>query len=315
MRDARQHETDDGWRVTARFHPPAADLAELVIDYAIYDSGPAWSKPRTNLYAPGPANVSLTFDAGPVVARIRHRQHEWTNGSVLFGPTSHPIHAESNGGRLIGFGLTPLGWGHLIPRPADELANRVTPLAEAIGGHAERRLHAALAAAHDDAAIVATLDETLRHWLMPSGGDDDVIRALTALLLDPAIDDVATIVTRLSISPRQLRRITGRYFGFPPKLLIRRTRFMRALMAIADGNHAAAAFDAIAPGYHDQSHFIRDAKLFLDTTGRRFLRDATPLMEAMRRGRRARFGKPLQGLIAPGRDNLVACLDDSTPAA
>ncbi|UVO52027.1 helix-turn-helix domain-containing protein [Sphingomonas sp. SUN019] len=301
--------------VRARFHTPARDLAQFVIDYAIYDSGPAGSFPRSNIYAPGPANIALTFNAGPVRARIRHWRHEWTDGSVLFGPTSHPIHVESNGGRLIGFGLTPLGWSRLIPHSADKLANRVTPLSGVIGAFAERRLHTTLAAADDDAAIVATLDMSLRRWLLPPGEDEAVIRALSDALLDPAVGDVARIVDRLDISPRQVRRVASRYFGFAPKLLLRRIRFMRALMAMAETDPATIDFGSVAPGYHDKSHFIRDAQLFLDMTGRRFLRDITPLMETMRQGRRARFGQPLQGLMMPGRDNIGPQLDDSRPPA
>lgn len=302
----------DSVGVSARFHAPAGDLAGFVIDYAIYDSGPAGSCPRRDLYAPGPPNVTLTFDAGPVGARIRHFRHEWTNGAALFGPTSRAIHVDSNGGRLIGFGLSPLGWSRLIPHPAAEFANRVTPLAAVMGATAERRLYAALAAARDDRAIVAALDRELRRWLLPPGDDDAAIGAMTALLFDPAISDVSTITDRLALDARRLRRITLRYFGFPPKILLRRARFMRALMTLAQ--HGGDA-ESAPPGYHDYSHFIRDAKLFLDTTGKRFLRDITPLMDAMRRGRLARFGQPLQGLIAPGRDNVPASLDGPTLAA
>ena len=156
----------------------------------------------------------------------------------------------------------------------------------------------------EDSAIVAVLNDFVAGALRPSSPDEEVIARLIEALLDPALDDVALLAERIGERPDALRRVANRYFGFPVKLLLRRNRFVRALMAMDRSDVPAIDFPAVAPGYHDRSHFIRDAQLFLGMTGRQFLRDITPLMEAMRRGRRARFGQPLQGLIAPGRDNV-----------
>lgn len=295
--------TSDG--VVTRFYAPAPDLAPFVIDYTIHDSGPAYSQERINHYLPGPANVCLTFDAGPIRARIRNFRREWTSDSMVFGPTSIGMEIASNGGRLIGFGLTPLGWSRLFRRSAKAMANRIEPWRPGGDEAGVIRLRRALAAADDDAAIAATLDDFLREHIGVPTTDDALIAVLTTALLDPAIEDVAQVAARVGASADAIRRVANRYFGFPVKLLLRRNRFVRALMAMDRTNISPADFAAIAPGYHDRSHFIRDAQLFLGMTGRQFLRDITPLMEAMRRGRRARFGQPLQGLIAPGRDNLI----------
>ena len=137
--------TSDG--VVTRFYPPAPELAPYVIDYTIHDSGPAGSRRRINHYLPGPANICLTFDAGPIRARIRNFRRDWGSGSMVFGPTSHGMEIESDGGRLIGFGVTPLGWSRLMARSAKSMANRIEPLADTIGASDERRLRRDLEAA------------------------------------------------------------------------------------------------------------------------------------------------------------------------
>ena len=300
--------------VRSRSYPPAADLADCVIDYGIHDSGPPNSQRRMNRYLPGPANICMLFDAGPLHGNIRNRHVSWQNDTILFGPTSTRIEVESNGGRMVGLGLTPVGWTRLIGAPAHRYANRMVPLGEVIGATASDRLRAAVRMASCDAEIVMALDNMIRPMVAVPFGDEPLVQALHRLLLDPDVCDVATILARLDLTADALRRLATRHFGFPPKLLIRRTRFVRALMLMAETEGLAVDFASRAPGYHDRSHFLRDARLFLGVTGRQFLREITPLMDAMRATRRARFGTPLQGLIAPGRDNLVATPSSHRPA-
>lgn len=293
--------TRDG--VAMRFRAPAPALAELVIDYGFYDSGPAGSRVRLNEYMPGPANLSMTFDAGPVKAAMRSHKLEWTNDAVVFGPTSYAFRAESHGGRLIGVGLTALGWARLFGKHADVHANRVVPLASLWGEARASAFHSALArAGTDEDAAVATLDRALSAALLPPLRDLEAIRTLTAIVQDPSVEDCAAAAARLGVPDTQLRRIAKQYFGFGPKLLMRRNRFMRALAAMTrpDADDAAVAFTP----YYDQSHFIRDAHLFLGRTARQFGSQLTPMMEGMLQGRADRFGAPIQGLITAGRDNM-----------
>jgi hypothetical protein len=306
--------TPDGVAVT--YMAPAADLAEWVIDYALYDSGPAGSRVRLNRYLPGPANVALVFDAPPLRVRIRNRRYDPAPAALLFGPTSQLIEVESDGGRLVGFGVTPLGWARLFGIDAADAANRVVALADLWGEGPTAALVAALAPARDPAAVAAALDTGLRRLARPPIADEERIRALTRLILDPAIDDSATAAAALGFTLPRLRRLAKAHFGFTPKLLMRRTRFLRALMEVVRAGDAAD-FARVAPTYYDRSHFIKDAQLFLGMTARQFAVQMTPLMDAMRRGRRRRFGQPLQSLIAAGRDNVAAApgvLDGAGPA-
>jgi hypothetical protein len=295
--------TSDG--IVVRYRAPAADLATLVTDYGFYDSGAANAQRRDNDYLPGLANVCLTFDGGPVHARIRNRALTWTNAAVLFGPTSRAMQVESNGGRLVGFGVTPLGWARLFARPARAYADRVVPLDALLPRDRVAALYRALHAARDEDTAAAALDAAIRALLRPLPRDAATVIALAAAVQDADVVECAQIAERLDLPPTQLRRVAHRHFGFGTKLLLRRTRFLRAAAALMAGGDAQLAL----AGYYDHSHFIRDAQQFLGKTARQFAGAQTPLMAAMQRGRAARFGKPLQSQIEPGRDNLPHPLD------
>ena len=72
----------------------------------------------------------------------------------------------------------------------------------------------------------------------------------------------------------------ARFFGsqcrlrFRPKLLLRRARFLRTLTRLEEDPQANWV-DVLDLGYHDQSHFIRDAHEFLGMAPGDFLRMPT----------------------------------------
>ena len=101
------------------------------------------------------------------------------------------------------------------------------------------------------------------------------------------------------ISPDTLRRLAVRHFGFTPKMLLRRARFLRSFVQLfVSGNPTDVT--AIDPSYHDMPHFLRDANTFLGTTPRRFMQLANPFLTASVRARAAVLGAPTQALhVAP----------------
>ncbi len=67
--------------------------------------------------------------------------------------------------------------------------------------------------------------------------DEPAIRALIALLAIDGSVDIATITDRMNLSGHTLRRISVRYFGLSPKLLLMRG----ALPAIVHAHDRAGA--------------------------------------------------------------------------
>ena len=219
--------------------------------------------------------------------------------AIIQGPTSRPTFIRGHAGRAFGIGVLPTGWNRLWRVSAHEWADRFTPLATIMGEDAGR-LETAVKAAPDfesrvDAAnrfMLAMLDKSTPSPL------DDQIKALFQVLIDPASATVEQITTTLGLPQSRLARLSKRGFGFPPKLLLRRQRFLRML-----GTLHARPYDEwsdfLDPQYVDQSHMIRDFQRFLGMAPSHYFALKRPVLEAATRGRAALFGQPLQGLHSP----------------
>ena len=73
-----------------------------------------------------------------------------------------------------------------------------------------------------------------------------------------SLDDIAG---RVGVSRRHLVNLTRQSFGFTPKLLVRRARFLRSLLNLDAGAPLSAA--GLDLQYCDYAHFLRDARMFL----------------------------------------------------
>jgi hypothetical protein len=156
----------------------------------------------------------------------------------------------------------------------------------------------------------------LRARLGKAHVDAPRIRMLMEILADDGPTDIVAVANRLDIATHGLRRLSVRHFGFPPKMLLMRARFLRSfvrLMAAGEGVEYAAIDDS----YFDASHFLRDAGTFLGMTPRRFMALTKPFLEASLRARDAVLGSPTQVLhdieAAPARSRQPG--EGARPAA
>jgi AraC-like DNA-binding protein len=86
--------------------------------------------------------------------------------------------------------------------------------------------------------------------------------AIRRLLEGPP--DLAGLPAALKISPRQFERRFKRQVGIAPKLFCRIQRFQRVFREIESGGNWVQA--ALACGYYDQSHLVRDMRQFSGET-------------------------------------------------
>jgi AraC-like DNA-binding protein len=282
-----------------RYDRPADAIADSITGYHLYAAHGPQVMGQKDWFLPGTANVRITLDAGPVAVRIGNRNFDPLPQVALFGPTSRVMEAVTNGGVMIGFGINALGWARLFRRSAQDVHNRIVPLESIAGEALSRRLIRELSAAPDEHAIKPILDGILAPLLGPMPDDADIIRDLMALVVDRDMAGIVQLADTMGVPSSKLRRIAHRYFGMTPKLLIRRTRFLRAFLAMFR-NGDAADYAAIEDGYFDASHFLRDANSFLGTTPRRFMARDTPFLNASVRARAAVLGTPTQALHVIG---------------
>jgi AraC-like DNA-binding protein len=203
--------------------------------------------------------------------------------------------------RSWGIGLLPLGWVRLVGGSAADYANRnVDGSIDPAFRHFAPLLDTILGNPADPAAEAARIDEFLLKLLdrMPPPEDEARIRAAHAALLDLTSGTVADFAKRLGLSSRSLERLSLRAFGFPPKLLLRRQRFLRSLGQFML-DPTLTWIRTLDWQYVDQAHFVRDFKRFMTMSPSSYAALEKPVLRAAAQARAAAAGAPVQVLHRP----------------
>ena len=283
--------------ITVRFHEPPADLAPFFTtfyraDFHVPDGPvsdalqPEWGGVRMFSGTPPRATIG---DCAVISSDIQAQ-----------GPTTQPIVFEMANCSLWGFGLLPLGWATFMGVPAHDYANRIfdgrTEPAFARFAPLADRLTADIA--RQDAEYRAIVD-FFRSEIECHTADRDRILSIHQMLLDPDVTDVASMAVSAGLSQRTLERVSLRAFGFPPKQLLRRQRFMRSLAQFMI-DPSKGWLDAMDETYFDQSQFVRDCHDFLGMAPTDYAAMNHPVMSAFMRERMKALGSPVQTLDQPG---------------
>ena len=256
-----------------RVYLPAEVLRAYVTFYYFVEA----FGPLTDFLYPEWGNVRLTVEGEWRVVNDP-RDRDGPQERVLFGPTDRRGQIVTSGGTTVGFGLTPLGWDRLIGANASGMANRVAEIDCELGVDPHALQSSFKADGDDDAAGVARFDEILLARLARSPPNDPAAIA-TDRVLRRRPPDVLSFAAGVGIAPRTLRRLCLRAFGFAPKRLLRRQRFLETLGVIRVTPRALIG-DLLPEDYHDQSHFNRDFRDFMGMTAREYARTPRALMKA-----------------------------------
>ena len=267
-----------------RIELPSPALRPFLADYHVLDSeGPRAEGAETWMLPAWPA-IRIILTDRPISLRLGRRTYDPLPVASLYGTTSRAMRMTTHGGVTVGIGIKPLGWARFFAAKADLFRDQVVPLARVMAPRLVDELVEALGASDQGPAVKPLLDEFFERLCGPPGPDEPLIRRLSALIADDETHDLATACGRIGIAPPALRRLSARYFGFPPKTLLIRTRFLRSLLRMmAEGDELD--YGLIAPTYHDASHFLRDSDRFLGMTAKRFARIDNQYLKAILRAR------------------------------
>lgn len=279
---------------SVRFQLPAPSLRRFITAYYWVDI-PAPCGRVEDLLHPEWANIRFTL-SGDWSTRIGDVEYDPAPPAALFGPTSKAGIVRGQTGTVLGVGLLPLGWARFVAVAASDLADTVTPLEAVLGERAGETLQA-LRAAPDDRAQAERLDALFTALDASGPALEPLLLKAHERLLDPALDTVEAMAASLELSPRHVTRLSLRMFGFTPKLLIRRQRFLRTLQALRERPDATLG-EVIDDGYFDQSHFTRDFNQFMGMSPSRYFALPHAMLGPAARGRLAALGAAYQGLHA-----------------
>jgi AraC-like DNA-binding protein len=204
---------------------------------------------------------------------------------VASGPTSKATHFAVRTSRIWGLGLQPAGWARFAGGSAAALANRTVdgtthPSFAAFAAILPR----ILSCDDGDEAKAAMVDA---HLLAHGGRADpreDAIFACQEALRDPALGEVGVLQERLGMTVKTLERFCRRYFGFPPKMLLRRQRFARSLAQFML-DPSMSWIDALDGQYHDQAQFVREFREFMGMLPSEYARTPHPIVQPIMRQR------------------------------
>ena len=284
--------------VDVRFYQPPAALRRYFTTFYFTDIRiPSGGRVSDRLH---PEWANLRFYSGD------YPEAQSPNGTSVAGspfaatgPSSQAVQFSSGTSRMWGVGLLPLGWAKFVGVPAHDLADVVTdgfkhpafakfaPLAETVFGP-EPDEHGEL--------------ERITRWFegqarKPLTAEDKIL-AIHKALIDPDCVTVGELVARVGLSLRTVERLCRRAFGFPPKLLLRRQRFMRSLSQFLL-DPSLKWIGALDGAYHDQAQFVKEFKQFMGMGPGAYAAMDHPIIGAVMRERVSFSWAPVQTLDPP----------------
>jgi AraC-like DNA-binding protein len=199
---------------------------------------------------------------------------------------------------VLGIGLLPLGLSRLLDVPAASIANRHLPLADFWGEDATRLERAVLATTDPD-AWAHIIDDVLLARLATAPAAHPLVAAGHRALVEGHVDTVEAFAAQLGISVRKLQRLSAPLFGFGPKTLLRRQRFLRTLDAVQKAPPGAVLAEHLGLDYADQSHFVHEFRAFMGMAPGEYLRLPREVMRRAAAEREALMGETMQVLQVP----------------
>ena len=278
-----------------RYEQPAHALRELLPSYAVLDSEPGFPHLEETWMLPSWAMIWVVLAEDPISVSVGNRRYGELSSAILYGVTSSAMPVRSNGGVTIAIDISPLGWARFFKQSAETLRDRITPLKEVLPPSLVNELVNRLY--HSDRAldVKGILDDIFLRALPAPHPDEAMIADMIRILSATGRSDLSEASASLGIQPLKLRRLSQRYFGFPPKILQMRTRFLRIFLNMMI-NPCDDYESLISEFYFDRSHFLRDSKRFLGMTPWQFLDLNTSYLTAALRARRLVMGVPTSSL-------------------
>ena len=198
---------------------------------------------------------------------------------VASGPTSRSLHFALHAGRVWGLGLKPAGWAKFAQGPASAIADMTVDGST----HPSFALFVPIHEMVDGSTCdLDTMAERINDYLMIHADrplkQEDLIFACQDALRDPEIASVAQLGERLGLGARSLERFCSQHFGFPPKMLLRRQRFLRSLAEFMLNSRRSWS-GALDGQYYDQAQFVRDFRAFMGMTPSQYAEMPHPIID------------------------------------
>ena len=284
--------------VAVRFHPPPPELQRYFTTFYRADIVVPEGGRVTDQIQPEWANLRF-ITGSPVETQTLDGTRLCDLQFIATGPSKRAVRFSMGTARIWGIGLLPLGWVKFVGPPADGSADAVTdgfadPMFASFTGLARQLIDHS----DDDDACLAAITRHFSAYADDPVPDEDRITAIHEAVIDPDVATVSELVARVGAAQRTVERLCDRAFGFSPKRLLRRQRFMRSLAQFML-DPSLKWIGAIDGAYHDQAQFVRDFHEFMGTTPSEYAANPHPILGAFMRERARVAGAAVQTLDPP----------------
>lgn len=245
-------------------HIPSGPLGDYVALFWYFEG--SVTEPRFERLLPT-GTVELVIDLNEERVRV-YDGDDTARFDTYRGPLVCGVHSDYfvidavPNERIAGIHFKPGGAWPFLGVPVDETHNSHLELS-AVWGSAADDLREQLLAARSPGEMFALMERAL---IAASAGRLDghpaVRYALRRFAAGPGMESIGQVTDAVGYSDRRFIELFRRQVGLTPKLFCRVLRFQQVLQRIAHGACFEWAEVALACGYYDQSHFIRDFRAF-----------------------------------------------------
>lgn len=245
-------------------HIPSGPLGEYIALFWYFEGSD--TEPRLERLLPT-GTVELVIDLNEERVRV-YDGDDTARFEAYRGPLVCGVHSDYfvidavPNERIAGVHFKPGGAWPFLGVPVSETHNNHLELS-AVWGSAADDLREQLLGARSPGEMFALMERAL---LAASRGRLDghpaVRYALRRFAAEPGMESIGRVADAVGYSDRRFIELFRRQVGLTPKLFCRVLRFQQVLQRIGHGACFEWADVALACGYYDQSHFIRDFRAF-----------------------------------------------------
>jgi AraC-like DNA-binding protein len=254
-----------------RLYSPSRPLSDLV-DYLWFQKGSASSPARERIVPSGTTELVFALHERPLRLSGRDGVLRSVGSAAFCGIHASPfVIGAASHDDLIGVHFRPGGAFPFFAPPASELEEARCALDDLWGG-AAAALGEQLAAASSLEGRFALLEWTLLSRIArPLARHPGVAYALARLGGGTEKASIRSLVKETGLSARRFIELFRREVGLTPNLFARVRRFQAVLGRLEDPAGAAWTEVALAHGYFDQPHLVRDFRTFAGLTPTAYL--------------------------------------------
>lgn len=192
--------------------------------------------------------------------------------AAVIGPGSGAAEFEIDGPlHHLGFALSPLGFVALTGRAANHYVDRAVPASALFGPEVDVLMERFMSGHADGTVRLAQMVDDVAAFL---SSRLKAVPASHVLLVQTVIDwlssdfdpDVKHLYAKMEMSRSTALRLITKYFGSPPKQLMRKYRALRAATMMVDPQAPAQMRSLVEAAFYDQPHMIREIRQFAGRT-------------------------------------------------